>query len=135
MRSSNPVFRETVIIIVGEAICVAVMFGVFALAGRFDLSVLWGGLLGGFLSVLNFFLMGVSVSNAADKAEAGDPKSGQRSIQLSYLGRTLLLAGVLIAAALSKKVNILALALPLLFVRPVLSLGEFFRKAGERRGN
>lgn len=134
MKSKNPVFHETAIVALGEALCVAVMLGVFALAGYWSFSVLAGGLLGGVLSVLNFFFMGVGVSNAADKAEAGDPKAGQRSIQLSYLVRTLVLAAILIAAALSKYFNLLALALPLLFVRPVLSISDFFRKAGDSNG-
>lgn len=131
MKSKNPVFRETAMMALGETLCVAIMLGVFALAGYFDLPVLLGGILGGILSVLNFFLMGVGVSNAADKAAEGDPKQGQRTIQVSYMGRTLLLALILIAAGLSKKFHPIALVLPLFFARPVLSLAEFFRKAGE----
>lgn len=134
MKSQNPVFRETAVVALGECVCVAIMIGVFALAGYFDLGVLLGGLLGGVLSVLNFFLMGVGVSNAADKAEAGDPNAGQRSVQVSYLVRTLVLAVILIAAAMSTFFNLLALVLPLLFVRPVLFLAEFFRKAGDSSG-
>lgn len=134
MKSQNPVFRETAVVALGECVCIAIMLGVFALAGHFDSRAMLGGLLGGVLSILNFFLMGVGVSNAADKAEAGDPNAGQRAIQLSYLVRTLVLAAILVAAALSSFFNLLALVLPLLFVRPVLSLAEFFRKAGDSSG-
>lgn len=134
MKSNNPVIRQTAVVALGECICVVIMLGVFALAGYFDRSVLLGGLLGGVLSVLNFFLMGVGVSNAADKAEAGDPNAGQRSVQISYLVRTLILAVILIAAALSSFFHLLALVLPLLFVRPVLFLAEFFHKAGDSSG-
>lgn len=130
----NPVLRETAVVALGECIGVGLMIGIFALAQHFSMKVVWGGLLGGFLSILNFFLMGVAVSNAADKAEAGDPAGGQKSIQLSYLLRTLFLAGVLIAAGISKLFNPLALVLPLVFVRLTLTIAEFFRKAGDSNG-
>ena len=59
------VYRETGIIAAGEAICVALMFAVFALLGAFDTSVLWGGMIGALVAVLNFFFMAVNASVAA----------------------------------------------------------------------
>ena len=44
MDFRKTVFRETGVIALGEVIGVALMFGVFALLGRFDRSVLLGGI-------------------------------------------------------------------------------------------
>jgi hypothetical protein len=47
----------------------------------------------------------------------------------SYFVRLLVLALALFVCAKSGVFNLIALVLPLAFVRPVLSLAEFFRKA------
>ena len=52
---------------------------------------------------------------------------------MSFLLRYLVLFLILFAAAKSKRFDLLALVLPLVFVRPILMLGEFFRKSGEKR--
>ena len=51
-------------------------------------------------------------------------------MKASYPMRILVLAVILIALAKSGICNVLALALPLLFVRPTLTIAEFFRKKG-----
>lgn len=132
MDSRKIVFQETLIVLVGEAVCTAVMCGVFALLGKFDRSVLLGGIVGCVLAVANFFFMAVGTSLAADKAEADDVKGGKAMIQSSYMLRLVVLAVLLFACAKSGWFNLLALLLPLLFVRPVLSVGEFFRKTGDK---
>ena len=40
---------------------------------------------------------------------------------------------ILFAALKSKLFNIIALLLPLVFTRPILTVGEFFRKSGEKK--
>ena len=92
------------------------------------------GVSGGVLAVANFFLLTVGVSNAADKAENGDPKGAQNFITLSYIGRMAVLALVLFGAGKSGRFDLLALVLPLVFPRPVISICEFFRKLGDKRG-
>ena len=131
MDSRKLVFRETAVVLIGEAVCTGVMFGIFALLSRFDSTVLLGGIVGAALSVLNFFFMAVTASLAADKAQQQDVEQGQKLVKMSYPIRLLVLAVILIACAKSGKCNVLALVLPLLFVRPTLTVGEFFRKKGE----
>ena len=106
------------------------MMLVFALLGRFDLSVLWGSLAGAVLSIGNFFFMAVGASLAADKAENQDVKGGSLLVRNSYMVRLLILLIVLIACAKSGVFNLIALVIPLLFVRPTLTVAEFFRKKG-----
>ena len=128
--SRKLVLKETAIVALGEAICVALMCGVYALLGKFDLSVVLGGLVGLLVATGNFFALAVVATLAADKAEAGDPVSGQKLMKSSYPIRLLVMAGVLILCAKSGFFNVIALALPLLFVRPTLTIAEFFRKKG-----
>ncbi len=132
MDSRKYVFKETLTIAVGEAICVAVMLGVFALLGQFSREVLLGGILGGVIAVANFFFMAVGTALAADKAESQDVKGGQAIISSSYTIRMIVIAVLLFAAVKSGFCNVFASVIPLVFVRPVLTLGEFFRKSGDK---
>lgn len=132
MDSRKIVFRETAIVLVGELVCSAVMVGIFALLGRFDLSVVLGALLGLTLATLNFFFMAIMASLAADKAQQQDVAGGQKLLRASYPVRLLVLAVVLFACAQSGFFNLFALVLPLVFVQPTLTVAEFFRKSGEK---
>ena len=131
MESRKFVYRETALVAIGQAICVGVMIGIFALLGHFDMSVLWGGLAGFVLAVLNFFFMAVGATLAADKAEEQNVKGGKATIQISYILRMVLLFVVLFALVKSGLCNVIAAVLPLAFTRPIISIGEFFRKSGE----
>ncbi len=120
--------RETLYILIGVAVLTGVMFGVYALLGRFNLSVLLGGIAGTVLSVGNFFFMAMTATLAADKAENNDAAGGKRMMQASYPFRILVLAGALLLCGFSGYFDLIALALPLIFVRPVLTVCAFFRK-------
>ena len=133
MDSRKFVITETLIVALGEALCVAAMLGIFALLGKFDGTVLFGGILGGVVAVGNFFFMAVGAALAADKAEKQDVKGGKAVINSSYLLRLIVMAVVLFAGARSGLCNVFALVIPLVVVRPVLMVSEFFRKSGEDR--
>ena len=128
MDARKIVLKETAIVAAGQPVCLAVMYGVFALLSRFDGAVLLGGIVGAVLAVGNFFFMAVCAILAADRAEKQDVTGGQKLLQLSMLGRFAVLAVVLLVAAKSSKLDLLSLGLPLLFTRPVLTVSEFFRK-------
>ena len=129
-ESRKIVLKETGIIAIGEAVCVALMCAVYALLGKFSLSVLLGGLVGLVLATGNFFFLAVVATLAADRAENQDVAGGQKLMKSSYPIRLLVLAGLLILCAKSGVFDVIALVLPLLFVRPVLTIAEFFRKKG-----
>lgn len=131
MDSRKIVFQETAIVVIGQVLCTAVMLGVFALLGKFDSGVLLGGITGSVLAIANFLFMAIGASLAADKAEKQDVKGGKAMIQSSFLLRYLILFVILFACAKSGYFNTIALVLPLVFVRPSLTVGEFFRKKGE----
>ena len=129
-QSRKLVLKETAIIAVGEAVCVALMCAVYALIGKFTLPVLWGGLVGLLVATGNFFFLAVAATLAADRAEAQDVEGGQKLMRSSYPIRLLVMAAVLFLCAKSGMFDVIALVLPLLFVRPVLAAVEFFRKKG-----
>ena len=128
MESRKIVFHETGIIAIGEVICLALMLAVYALLGRFSREVLLGGIIGALLAVLNFFFMAMGASMAADKAVNQDVTGGQKQIKLSYFIRMIAIFVILFACVKSGLCNALASVLPLLFVRPVITVAEFFRK-------
>lgn len=130
MNSKKIVFKETGIVAAGVFLCTAVMIGVFALLGKYDTSVLLGGAAGALLAVGNFFFMAVGITLAADKAEKQEVNAGKLLARNSYLIRLLVLAVLLFACAKSGVFNLFALVLPLIFVRPSLTIAEFFRKTG-----
>lgn len=131
MESRKIVYHETAIVAAGVLICTAVMIGIYALIGKFGLNVVWGGLLGALLSIGNFFFMAIGTSLAADKAAQQDVKGGQLLIRNSYMIRLVVLFVILFACAKSGVFDLFALVLPQLFVRPTLTIAEFFRKKGE----
>lgn len=129
-ESRKIVWNQTARVAIGEAVCLALMYGVYALLQRLALPVILGGLVGTVLAIGNFFFMAVIATLAADKAEAQDVEGGQKLMKSSYPIRILILAVVLILCAKSEWFDVLALALPLLFVRPILMISEFFAKKG-----
>lgn len=132
MDSKKLVWRETGIVAAGVLLCTAVMVGVFAMLGKYDVSVLLGGAAGALLAVGNFFFMAVGITLAADKAEKQEVNAGKLLARNSYMLRLLVLAVLLFACAKSGIFNLIALVLPLVFVRPTLTISEFFRKTGEK---
>ncbi len=128
--SRKIVLRQTAIIAAGEVIGTALMIGVFAILGKFDWSVLWGGLAGTAIAIGNFFFMAVVAVLAGDRAKNQDIEGGKKLVKTSQIARYFLLAGILVLCAISKVFNLIALVVPLLFVRPTLLITEFFKKKG-----
>ena len=133
MDSRKLVFKETAVVAVGECLASAIMVGIFALLGRFDKSVVLGAAFGALIAVANFFFMAMGTCIAADKAEDQDVKGGQKVIRMSYIGRQAVLVVLLFVCLKSGLFQPFALLLPLVFVRPILTVAEFFKRK-ERDG-
>ena len=128
--SRKLVLKETAVIAIGEVICVALMCLVYALICKWDVSVLLGGVVGLLVATGNFFFLAVIATLAADRAEKQDVAGGQKLMRSSYPIRLLAMAVVLILCAKSGLFDLIALVLPLVFVRPILAIAEFFKKKG-----
>ena len=134
MNPQKLVWQQTAVVAAGEVLGVGAMLGIFALIGKFDNTVLLGGIVGGVMTVLNFFIMAIAVNIAADKAKAQNVSGAKGVIKLSYFGRMVLLAVVLFAFLKSKLCNPIALVVPLIFSRITLSIWGFFsRKPGDEK--
>ncbi len=131
MDPRKVVFRETAIIAIGELICTGIMLGLFALLKVWNAGVWLGAAIGSLVAVANFFFMAISTSLAADRAAEGNVKGGQGLLSASFFLRYGVMFAVLFVAAKSGYCNVIALVVPLVFVRPVLTVGEFFRKKGD----
>ena len=130
MEARNYVLKQTAIVAAGQAVCVAAMVGIFALLGFFDYTVVLGGLMGAVVAVLNFLFMAIGISLAADKAQEQNVKGGKSLVTGSYMLRSVLMFVVLFACAKSGHFHVITLVLPLVFVRPILTVAEFFQKKG-----
>lgn len=125
------VLKETGMMAVGQALCVALMLGIFALLGYLDNAALLGGVLGWLLAVLNHFFLAMGVMMAAQKARGENVKGGKNLVQASFFLRTAVLFLVMFALLKSGRCNVFSLVLPLLFTRPILMVEQFFRKDGD----
>ena len=128
MKSPSSTKQDILIMTLGQFLCIGLMIGIFALTGYFALDVIWGGLMGGALAIANFALMSLAANKAAEKAQQQDVAGGQKLITLSYTLRMALLFGALVLCALTKVFNLIALALPLAFNRPILMIAQYIPK-------
>lgn len=131
MHLRKMIFREIIPAAIGQGICVTAMFSIFLLTGRFDRTVLLGGLAGWMISLLNFFLMSCFACIAAERAEHQDIAGGRNLIRLSYIGRMAGIFLILTVCAGTGWFHVAALAIPLLFTQPILAILELFRGKGE----
>ena len=127
MKPDKTVRKETGILLLGTLILCGVMVGVFALARRFDYTVVTGALLGGLASVCNFFLMALTVQNAVDKS----PDEAKKKIQLSYSLRMFALLVVLGAGVYLPYFHWLAVILSALFPRVTILVRSMVLKKQE----
>lgn len=131
-QSRKEVLKQTGVIAIGQAVGTAVMIGVYLLLRKFNITVVWGALLGNLLAVGNFFFMAIIATLAADRAKNQDVEGGQKLMKASYPIRLLLLAGLLVLCAWAGKewIDLVALVLPLTFVHLTALVLGFFRKKG-----
>ena len=131
MDSRKAVMKELVSVTVGVLVCSAIMVGVFALLDQFSLRVVISALAGSLIIILNYFFLAVTVSLAADKAQQGKTEEAKKMIRLSPMVRLAVMA-VALFIGIKAGGHVIALVLPLVFLRPVLMLAEFFRKKDDQ---
>lgn len=114
----------------GYTVCVWVMIGIFTLLGQYDRTVLLGSMVGGGVALANDYLMIWFANLAADKAEKQDVAGAQKLIRLSYMGRMIGMAFIMILCGRSGRFHVIALAAPLIFIRPILTMTGRIRQKG-----
>ena len=121
--------RQLLIVAAISAGLTALMLGVFALIGRFSMNVLAGGIVGWLISIVNFFALTVTVSNAADAAEkGGNTKGAAMQIQASGTIRLLILLGIYVLLFMTTSIDRIAALAPLILTQAAIRLYGFFGK-------
>ena len=124
---------ETKRVAVGTFTCVILMWVVFGILHvitpeqvPFDYTVILGGLGGGIIAVLNFFLMGLTVQKVVSLTDEGDARNKMKA---SYSQRMMLQLLWGVAAIAAPCFQFAAGLLPLLFPNIVIkAVGIFGRK-------
>ncbi len=125
MLTQNVTIKETMKIAIGEVVVLILMFLVFLAAGHFDRSVVFGGLLGAAANLLYFFFICIGVNSAVHEE---DKKRRKMSLSVTYYLRFLIL-GICIAVGLKLDCfNNIAVVVPVLMTRPIISVAEILRK-------
>lgn len=124
--------KETKRVILYTAAGVVLMWVVFAVLHGimpdkipFDYRVILGGIGGGIIAVLNFFLMGLAVQKAA---AAQDEDMARARLKASYSQRMLIQMLWAVAAIVAPCFQFAAGLIPLLFPSTGIKLYALFRK-------
>ncbi len=133
MFHNDAAIRQFFKVALGVAVLTAIELGVYALLGRFSISVLLGAVFGMVVSCANFLALTVTVSRAADRAEGGDPAKAKAAVQGSSVVRLVALLAIYILVLKTTHLDPLASVLPLVFVQLSLYGIEFFRRDGEKK--
>lgn len=124
MKPDSAVRRETARVAAGVFALVAVMLIVYAVIGKFSVPVLLGGVYTGLLTVVNFFIMGLTVQGVTNRAaerqrteqEMADLTIEMKNrMKLSYNVRMIALFALLVLGIAVFKFDPLATILPVVF--------------------
>lgn len=94
-KPQQSIVKETKRIGVGTVIMLVVMLAVYAVLGKFTVSVLLGGLLGSAYAIFNFFMLGMTLQKAASMT---DQQMAHMKVRSSYSTRMI---GMLILAVVA----------------------------------
>lgn len=131
MKIDKAVRDETLFLSLTEGIMTALMIAVFLIIGKFDIYVLFGGLTGAVVSVLNFFLMGLTLQKCLDDA---DEKHRNSFLSLSKSARMIGIVVVVVVAVAVFDFNIYATLIPLVFPRISMLIRQITMKKEDGNG-
>ena len=141
MKPDRAVRRETGRLALGVLAMVALMLAVFALLGRMNLCVALGGVYTGTLTVLNFFIMGLTVQGVTERAAEKERTEQElqeltlemkNRMKLSYNVRMIALFALLVAGIAVFKFDPLATILPVVFPTIVIRVLQFMEARPSR---
>ena len=117
MKIDKVVKKETKYIIIWVMLLSLLMQSIFLVTGFWDISVLLGNILGAFVAVLNFFLMGLAIQSAVQKSE----EDAKKSMNVSSSYRRLMIIVFVIIGIIVPFFNIWAVIIPLFFPRVAIA--------------
>ena len=123
-KIDSVVKKETLYIASVSAILSLLLQSVFLIIGKWDYTVLLGNIYGLFVTVGNFFLMGLNIQSSLEK----DPEDAKKQIKASQSLRLLMLFVLAIIGYIIPIFNILSVIIPYLFPRFAITLRPLFKK-------
>lgn len=120
-------FRSQLPIFISQLLLCAAMVGVYAVIEKMTQQVIFGTFLGAAVSLLNYFVMILSLLKA-EKSES--PEKAQLKARGNYILRMLVLVVVLVVALKFGPFDPLATLLPLILMRIALFIGSLMLKKG-----
>ncbi len=123
-KVDRAVLQETKYIACWMLVLSAIMQAVFLIIGKWNYTVLLGNLLSGAASILNFFLMGLTVQRAVSKEQ----DAAKTTMHFSQLYRTLMLFAVAVVGVLLSCFNTWAVIIPLFFPRVAIGFRPFWKQ-------
>ena len=144
-KMKMPIY-EIASLVIGELFVSALTVGIFLLTGYFELSVIFGVLLGAGVVILNFIALSIITNHTLDTimAERGSEEMDeeaaaafaakhrmklQNTVRLSFILRMAALFGTLILAFLLQDAfNVIATVVPLISFRPIITVSQIIRK-------
>ncbi len=128
-KIDSTIIKETKYIAIIVMIFSMLMQSVVLILGVWNITFIFGNILGFLAAVGNFFLMGITVQKALSKGE----EDAKKLIKVSQSLRLLMLLVVAVIAYLLDNVfNIFSVIIPYLFPRIAVMLRPIFEKRGEK---
>ena len=121
--------RMTIYIAVCTLVLSVLMEAVYLVIGAWDFEVLWGNLLGAFVAVLNFFLMGLSIQRSLTLA----PEDAKKFMRLSQSLRMLMIIVFCVVCAVLPMTDLVAMLVSQFFPRIGTMLWPKFEKRLETK--
>ncbi|MCR5682461.1 MAG: ATP synthase subunit I [Clostridiales bacterium] len=118
MKLDPEVLEENRKMAVGCLICSLLMAVGFLIARRFDLSVLFGIVIGFLLAVGNFFFMSVGITRAL---ATGDEAAAKTKMRSSYIVRTIVMLAVMALSLAVDRIHWLPVLASVFYPRIVLT--------------
>lgn len=150
MKSNKSVFKETLILVLGELIVSLGIVGGYFILGPFKdvttISIILGAALGSVVMILNYFFLHLFVNRLIDNflAIRGTREMTpeellqftteqsiriKNAIKISFIVRLATMVGALVSAfVFTSYVNVIATVIPIVAYRPILTVGETLRR-------
>ena len=131
LKNVQPAVKKRVVMITGAGLILMwILFAIlhYTMPDKvpFDYTVILGGIGGGMIAVLNFFLMGLAVQKAASATDEG---TARMKLKASYSQRFMMMILWVIAAIVAPCFQFVAGIAPLLFPGTGLKFVGIFHKA------
>ncbi len=141
--------RELLAILIGEFLVSSVICGIYLLINKYTYKVLLGVLLGSTVTLLNFLVLSIMTNRVINRfleargsEELSDEEASalalkfqgqvQNQIKISFIVRTAVLATTLVVAFLIDVFEVLPTVIPLLMLRPILTISEFIKRKAQK---